>query len=222
LSSGQNEKSTRPLVLKVEGLSFSYPQRHVFTGWAHEFRAGLTWVRGRNGCGKSTLLKLLAGCLKPIAGDIAVQETSIFTQPLHFRQQVFYCGPGPIAFDHLPALEFFGFMRTLYPSLIDDSLLQHVEGFGLHQFLELPLATLSTGTQRKVWLSVALAAGTKVTLLDEPMNALDTKSLEYLRSVLLKCVQDASSTWIVASHENLGDGSSDCDILEMDDSGLLS
>jgi ABC-type multidrug transport system ATPase subunit len=217
LSSGPNEKAIHPLVLKVEGLSFSYPKQHVFTGWAHEFRAGLTWVKGRNGCGKSTLLKLLAGCLKPIAGDIAVQGTSIFAQPLHFRQQVFYCGPGPIVFDHLSALEFFGFMRALYPSLIEDSLLQHVEGFGLHQFLELPLATLSTGTQRKVWLSAALAAGTKVTLLDEPMNALDAKSLEYLRSVILKCAQDNSSTWIVASHEDLGEGSTYCDILDMDD-----
>jgi ABC-type multidrug transport system ATPase subunit len=222
LSSGPNEKATRPLVLKVEGLSFSYPQRHVFNGWAHEFRAGLTWVRGRNGCGKSTLLKLLAGCMKPIAGNVAVQGISIFAQPLHFRQQVFYCGPGSVVFDHLSTWEFFGFMRTLYPCLIEDRLVQHVEGFGLHEFLELPLATLSTGTQRKAWLSVALAAGTKVALLDEPMNALDAKSLAYLRSVLLNCAQDTSSTWIVASHEDLGEGSSHCDVLEMDDPGLPS
>jgi ABC-type sulfate/molybdate transport systems ATPase subunit len=78
------------------------------------------------------------------------------------------------------------------------------------------LATLSTGTQRKVWLAVALAAGTTVTLLDEPLNALDAKSLEYLRSVLVKCAQDPSRAWIVASHEDLGSGSSHCDILEMD------
>jgi molybdate transport system ATP-binding protein len=81
------------------------------------------------------------------------------------------------------------------------------------------LATLSTGTQRKVWLSVALAAGTKVTLLDEPMNALDAKSLDYLRSVLLNCAQDTSATWIVASHEDLGEGSSLCDLLDMDGPG---
>ena len=100
--------------------------------------------------------------------------------------------------------------------------MQHVEGFGLHQFLEMPLATLSTGTQRKAWLSVALAAGTKVTLLDEPMNALDAKSLAYLRSVLFNCVQDTSSTWIVASHENLGEGSFHGDLLEMDEAGCPS
>jgi ABC-2 type transport system ATP-binding protein len=194
----------QPPVLAVQKLAFSYPQRHVFTGWSHEFGAGLTWVKGGNGCGKSTLLKLLAGALKPIAGEIEVQGISITAQPLQYRSQVFYCGPGPIVFDHLSPVEFFGFMCSLYPSTDKNGLARNVEGFGLHPFLGLPLSTLSTGTQRKVWLSVALSAGTKATLLDEPLNALDAKSLEYLRSVLVDCAHDTSRAYIVASHEDLG------------------
>src|ERR1035437_8510885 len=111
-----NDDAQSP-VLKVQELSFSYPQRQVFSGWSHIFSAGLTWVKGSNGCGKSTLLKLLAGALKPIAGEIDVHGISIAAQPLQYRSQVFYCGPGPIAFDHLSPLEFFGFMRSLYPSI---------------------------------------------------------------------------------------------------------
>jgi ABC-type multidrug transport system ATPase subunit len=202
-------------VLTVQGLTFSYPQRHVFTGWSHDFRAGLTWVKGSNGCGKSTLLKLLAGSLKPIAGEIEVSGISVMAQPLQYRRQVFYCGPGPIVFDHLSPIEFFGFMRALYPSVDEEGLAQNVEGFGLHPFLRLPLATLSTGTQRKVWLSIALAAGTKATLLDEPLNALDAKSLEYLRSVFVRCAKDAERAWIVASHEELGAGTLKTEVLEM-------
>ena len=99
-------------ILKVQRLTFSYPQRSVFSGWEHGFRAGLTWVKGSNGCGKSTLLKLLAGALKPIAGDMEVLGISVTAEPLLYRQQVFYCGPGPIAFDHLSPIEFFGFMRN--------------------------------------------------------------------------------------------------------------
>ena len=206
----------KTLVLTSRELSFSYPNRHVFAGWAREFRAGLTWVHGSNGCGKSTLLKLLAGALKPLVGHIDIQGISIAKQPLQYRQKVFYCGAGPIVFDHLSPVEYFGFMRTLYPCIDEVGLVQNVEGFSLHPFLKSPLATLSTGTQRKVWLAVALAAGTTVTLLDEPLNALDAKSLEYLRSVLVKCAQDPARAWIVASHEDLGSGSARCDILEMD------
>jgi ABC-type multidrug transport system ATPase subunit len=172
-------------------------------------------VKGSNGCGKSTLLKLLAGSLKPTAGAIEVQGVDISAQPLQYRRQVFYCGPGPIAFDHLSPVEFFGFMRALYPGIDENRLAQNVEGFGLHSFLDLPLTTLSTGTQRKVWLSMALAAGTEATLLDEPLNALDAKSLEYLRSALVHCAQDSVRAWIVASHEDLGVGSLTAETLEM-------
>ena len=44
-----------------------------------------------------------------------------------------------------------------------------------------------TGTPRKVWLAAALAAGTSVVLLGEPLSALD-----------------AATAFIVASHESLG------------------
>ena len=193
-----------PTLMRVRGLTFSYPsQRHVFTGWSHDFNGGLTWVRGSNGCGKSTLLKLLAGALQAFAGDIEVLGLHLKEQPLPYRRSVFFCGPGPIVFDHLSPTEFFGFMHNLYSSVNSEALSKHVVGFELHPFLNSPLSTLSTGTQRKVWLAIALCAGTPVTLLDEPLNALDAKSSAYLRSALMECAQDYSRVWIVASHEEL-------------------
>ena len=94
-------------------------------------------------------------------------------------------------------------MRNLYPSVNSEALAKHVEGFELHPFLNSPLSTLSTGTQRKVWLAITLCAGTPVTLLDEPFNALDAKSSAHLQSALMECAQDHSRAWIVASHEEL-------------------
>lgn len=149
-------------------------------------------------------MKLLAGALKPTAGDVEIHGISLANEPLRYRQQIFYCGPGPIAFEHLSPIEFFGFMRTLYASLDEEMLKKNINEFDLHRFLEFPLASLSTGSQRKVWLSIALAAGTKTVLFDEPFNALDAKSMDYFRSVLGLRAQDTSSTYIVTSHEDLG------------------
>jgi hypothetical protein len=28
-------------ILTLQGMSFSYPKRHIFAGWSHDFRAGL-------------------------------------------------------------------------------------------------------------------------------------------------------------------------------------
>ncbi len=199
------KETTLTALLRVQNLRFSYPQRHVFNAWSHDFQPGLTWVRGGNGCGKSTLLKLLAGALKPLSGTIAVQGISQQELHLPYRRAVFWCGPGPIAFDHLAPAEFFGFMRGLYAGVDVQALQRHVTGLGLTPFLGAALNTLSTGTQRKVWLAVALAAGTPVTLLDEPLNALDAASAAYFRNSLHELVQDPLRAWIVASHEALDD-----------------
>jgi ABC-2 type transport system ATP-binding protein len=168
-------------MLKVKQLFFEYPNRSVFAGWEHHFGAGVTWVKGMNGCGKTTLFKILSGAIKPAMGDITLQGISLASEPLKYQQQIYYCGSGPI------------------------NLKQNIEGMELMPFMDVQLRNLSTGTQRKVWLAFALAAGTIATLMDEPYNALDSKSLEYLQSELARCSKDLSRLWLVISHENLGD-----------------
>ncbi len=190
-------------VLQVQDLSFSYPGRHVFTGWSADFRAGLTWVRGSNGSGKSTLLKLLAGALPPLAGRIAVRGVDQGAAPLDYRREVFWCGPAAIAFDHLRPPEYFAFLQGLYPHF-DSAAAQAVAAeLGLTPFMGKRLRELSTGTQRKVWLAAAFAAGTAVVLLDEPLNALDMASVRSVRARLQGCAQDATTAWVVVSHDGL-------------------
>jgi ABC-type multidrug transport system ATPase subunit len=195
----------RPPVLQVQDLSFSYPGRHVFTGWSADFAAGLTWVRGSNGSGKSTLLKLLAGALPPLAGHITVRGIAQATAPLDYRREVFWCGPAAIAFDHLRPPEYFAFLLGLYPHF-DSAAAQAVAAeLGLTPFMGKRLRELSTGTQRKVWLAAAFAAGTAVVLLDEPLNALDRASVRKVRTRLQACAQDSATAWVVVSHEGLAD-----------------
>lgn len=191
--------------LQVNALHFSYPARPVFAGWSGTFKPGLTWLKGGNGSGKSTLLKLLAGALPPSRGQVDAAGVSLQSDPLDYRRQVFWCGPGPVAFDHLTPLEYWGFMLGLYPQLDQTALHQHAAAFGLTPHRASPMKALSSGTQRKVWIAVALAAGTPVRLIDEPFNALDAASLAYLRSVLSEQAQRADVCWVVTSHEDLGE-----------------
>ena len=201
--------------MQAHNISFSYPGRHVFAGFSHEFGPGLTWLRGGNGSGKSTLLQLLCGALPLAGGDLAVGAVRLAAQPLQYRQAVFWCGPGPVVFDHLSPSEYFGFIRSLYPGVDEAALGQHVAGLGLTPFINKPLCTLSSGTQRKVWLAMALSAGTTATLMDEPLNALDAASGAYFLQALLQCARHTKRTWIVTSHEALGAASQLAQVLEL-------
>lgn len=203
-------------VLQVRELSFSYPGRHVFTGWSYDFGPGITWVRGSNGSGKSTLLRLLGGALPTLTGSLQVRGINSATAGLNYRREVFWCGPGPIAFDHLLPLEYFAFIAGLYPRFDFAAAQNTALRLGLQHFLHKRLSALSTGTQRKVWLTAALHAGTSVVLLDEPLNALDRDSLSTVRATLAFCADDLRNAWIVVSHEALGEAETSAVTLDLD------
>ena len=124
---------------------------------------------------------------------------------MEYRREVFWCGPDRIAFDHLRPREYFGFLQSMFPRFDAAALPAHLAAFGLESVAKKRLSELSTGTQRKVWLSAALVVGTRVVLLDEPLNALDKNSLSYMLQQLEVCAADRQRAWIVASHASLGD-----------------
>lgn len=200
-------------MIKVEKLCFAYAQHELFALFSVEFSAGVTWVKGANGSGKSTLLKLLAGIVQPSQGQISLQDIALTPDAMDYRQSLFWCGPGPIAFDHLTPLEYLGFMQGLYPSFSAEAVPVHVDGFALRPHLQTPMRALSTGTQRKVWLTAALSVQTPVVLLDEPLNALDTASLRYLEGALADCAHQADRAWIIVSHEAFGAASDKAGVL---------
>ncbi|MEI6028782.1 MAG: ATP-binding cassette domain-containing protein [Betaproteobacteria bacterium] len=202
-------------VVTASQLSFSYGNRPVICGFTAEFSRGVTWVQGANGCGKSTLLKLLAGALEPVSGIRCINGIDAVRQPLEYRRQVFLCGPGPLPMGYLRGTEYFGFLKSLYPSFDAKVLLKHCHGFGLNDVLSQPIATLSTGTQRKLWLTAALACGTAAVLLDEPLNALDERSLAFAQEELDSCNRRAQQAWIVASHADPCNGRSATRALRM-------
>jgi ABC-type multidrug transport system ATPase subunit len=188
-------------LLRIDSLAFSYPGRHVLAGWSADIGAGLTWLHGPNGCGKSTLLKLIGGALQPLAGRCTVAGMAMDDQPIAYRREVFWCGSGPPAFDHLRITEYLGFMRGLYPRFDEAQAQRHLRGFGLLPFADRRIATLSAGTQRKAWLVAAFAAGTSAVLIDEPFNALDEASARWLRDRLGDATRQREQVWLVASHE---------------------
>lgn len=187
-------------VLRIEQLSFSYPRRHVFTHWSAALEPGLTWLRGRNGSGKSTLLKLLAGALPPLTGRLLLDGVDAEAQPLAYRREIHWVGPGGAAFEHLRPPEYFGFLQGLYPRFDAGRIAEAIDGFALAPHLPLRLGALSTGTQRKVLIAAALAAGTRVVLLDEPFNALDPAAAAWLAHTLAARASAPEQAWLVASH----------------------
>ena len=69
-------------VAVIEGLHKAYGKRVIYDGFNFTIRRGERWaVMGRNGAGKTTLLRIVAGALKPDAGDVRIGASVPFVGP---------------------------------------------------------------------------------------------------------------------------------------------
>lgn len=149
-------------MITISSLSFSYGKIPVFRDFSLEIPGPAAVLMGPSGCGKTTLLRLVAGLLKPDAGEIRGAEG-----PVSFLFQEDRLLPWASAEENVEAVlpkERRGEAREW---------LRKVE-LPEEGFSSLP-GNLSGGQQRRVALARALAYGEGLLILDEPFRGLDAE-----------------------------------------------
>lgn len=188
-------------VLKADQLCFAWPKRPLFNALSFSIPPGLSLVRGDDGCGKSSLIRLMAGDLAPDSGTLSIHGTRLDEQHGAYRQQVFWIDPQTEAHDAISAAGYLESLSHHYPRFNTDALADLVAGFALEPHLNKPMYMLSAGSKRKVWLSAAFAAGTPLTLIDQPFAALDAPSMRFLTELLQEAASHPSRAWVIADYE---------------------
>ncbi len=156
-------------------------------------------VIGRSGCGKSTLLRVVAGLVKPSAGQVYVGGEPV-TRPRRDVAMVFQRPallPWRSVLDNvlLPA-EVFGWRGAQYRNRAHELL----ELVGLSGFDKRLPHELSGGMQQRVSLCRALIQDPKVMLMDEPFSALDALTREELAVELQRIHNQLRCTIIFVTH----------------------
>jgi ABC-type multidrug transport system ATPase subunit len=188
-------------VLQVRHLDHDMAGQPLLSDLSFDLPPGLSLVTGEDGCGKSTLLRLLAGDLLATAGTIALQGRALTPRDPAWREQVFWIDPQTDAHDAIRAGDVLDKLRQRHPQWSSEAVADLVDGFALGPHLAKPLYMLSAGSKRKVWLTAAFAAGTAVTLIDQPFAALDGAAKGFLRELLEDVAGHPSRAWVIADHE---------------------
>jgi len=144
-------------------------------------------IIGPNGAGKTTLIAQLSGQLKSDSGRIHFAGTDVTTQPMHKRSALGLARSFQITslFLDLSVLDnvalavqahaghSFRFWRDARgESDLRDPARAALARVGLGDRADMPAAVLSHGEHRLLELAMALAAGPRMLLLDEPMAGL--------------------------------------------------
>lgn len=192
--------TTLPL-LQVTNLNFAYPQQELFKNLSIHLPPGLSLLHGGEGSGKTTLLRLLAGELMADGGQLQIHNIDLAGQPLEYRRQVFWVEPRTEQFDQLSVLAYFDTLRRFYPGFNEALLEDAIVGLALAPHLEKALYMLSTGSKRKVWLAAAFACGAALTLLDEPLAALDKTSAGFVLQLLARSFQESGRACLFSLYD---------------------
>lgn len=147
-------------------------------------------IIGPNGCGKSTLMKMIAGILKPDAGEIEWGDTIKIG---YFAQEVPDMDRSLRVIDYIR--EVAEYIPTKDGKISASMMLERFLFDSAMQYT--PVEKLSGGEKRRLYLLKVLMEAPNVLILDEPSNDIDIPTLTILEDYL-----DSFSGIVVAvSHD---------------------
>ncbi|MFF3013195.1 ABC transporter ATP-binding protein [Streptomyces sp. NPDC057939] len=153
----------------IDGLDVAVPPRVITT------------IIGANGCGKSTLLRTLSRLLKPTSGTVVLDGEDIATlRTRDVAKKLGLLPQAPVAPEGLTVADLVARGRHPHQSWLrqwssDDAAVveRALAMTGVADLADRPVDALSGGQRQRVWISMTLAQGTDLLLLDEPTTYLD-------------------------------------------------
>jgi spermidine/putrescine transport system ATP-binding protein len=158
---------------------------------------------GPSGCGKTTTLRMIAGFVRPTAGEILLDGVDVAQVPPH-RRNVHTVFQNYALFPHLNVFDNVAFglrrqkvARAEVRRRVEESLeLVELGGYAGRRPQQ-----LSGGQQQRVALARALVLRPAVLLLDEPLGALDAKIRKQLRLELKALQEEVGITFVFVTHD---------------------
>lgn len=164
---------------------------------AHIAEGRIYGLLGLNGSGKTTLLKLISGMLFPKKGEIVIAGNNSRNREIAYLQNIAFM-PATVQLPKQSVDKFTSLNSVFYPTFSKSVLMHCLNEFDIDY--DTPnLEQLSLGQKHKFMFSFLLSLGTKVLLLDEPLNGMDLPSRNAFRRLLMRHLDD-SRTAVISTH----------------------
>ncbi|MEC7193216.1 MAG: metal ABC transporter ATP-binding protein [SAR324 cluster bacterium] len=180
-------KESRPIV-ELQNLSITYGNRQIVEKLNLSIQKNeVSGLLGPNGAGKSTLLKGVIGTLVPMEGSLTLGSISR-ENIAYLPQQSDIDRSFPITVIDLVAMGLwrkigpFGWLSTAQQSLVEKA----IAAVGLSGFESRIIGSLSGGQMQRVLFARLLLQDAQLVLLDEPFNAIDTRTMTDLLKIITR------------------------------------
>ncbi len=179
-------------VVELEHINKAFGEKKVIEDFSYiVLRNDRVGIVGPNGSGKSTLMNIIAGRIKQDSGTVDIGET---VKIGYYSQETHHMNEAMRAIEYIK--EAAEYIENAEGYKITAS--QMMERFLFSGTLQwTPIAKLSGGERRRLFLLRVLMEAPNVLLLDEPTNDLDIETLTILEDYL----EDFQGAVIAVSHD---------------------
>ena len=196
--------------LAAENVRLAYDERVVVDDLDLQLTEGsFTAIVGPNGCGKSTLLRALGRLMRPTSGQVVLDGRAIARTPTREVAKVLGLLPqAPVAPEGLTVADRVARGRHPHQSWLrqwsrdDEAVVAEALAWtDMADLADRPVDALSGGQRQRAWISMALAQGTDLLLLDEPTTYLDLSHQIDVLELVGRLHAERGRTVVVVLHD---------------------
>ena len=164
-------------IIDVRGLSKSFGSVRAVNDLSFSVAKGeILGFLGPNGAGKSTAMKMIAGFLRPDAGEISLCGVDVEAHPIAAQRTLGYLPEGAPSYGDMTPRSFLGFIagaRGFRGDAAQSAVARAAARAQLGEVLDRRIENLSKGFRRRVGLAQAILHDPPALVLDEPTDGLD-------------------------------------------------
>ena len=178
--------------LKAKNLTKVYGKRKVVNEVNIEIGRGeVVGLLGPNGAGKTTTFYMITGMIKPLSGNIYLDDDNITKMPMYKRalNGLGYLAQEPSVFTNLSVEENIKLvleMTSLSKEEQKDRLEELLDEFSIKKIRLSKAYTLSGGERRRTEIARSLVTNPDFILLDEPFAGIDPIAVEDIQKIIEK------------------------------------
>lgn len=169
-------------MISAKNLKVGYEEKIIIEDLSIKVNKGeVVSIIGPNGCGKSTLLKTLSRMIKPVEGNVYIEDKDIkamknkkIAQKIcllsqHNNAPMDLTVEELVYFGRIPHKKWYETKNSEDKEIVDWA----IENTGLKKYKNTPIGALSGGERQRAYIAQALCQKPDVLLLDEPTTYLD-------------------------------------------------
>ena len=191
-------------MLEVNSIYLYRNRKQVFKDFSLNLKnSEIVLLEGENGVGKTSLLNMISGLISPDKGSIKICTKSTIELGAQKKKLFTYIPDKNCLKDNLSVNENLKNWLKLSDLTVNDQNYQKaLSTFSLYNIQESLVKNLSHGQKKKVALTKLLFSKSKLWLLDEPLNGIDTKTITILKKIMVEHIKKKGSI-LFSSHVKL-------------------